>query len=302
MNESPVEEQPARPRGILARSLISRVDSRLRAGWRILIFLVIFMALAVGGQVGIRAVLGGFPKDSGLVFVLLAATATIAVFVARRYLDRRTFVSLGLCDFGRGWQDLAFGFALSAAMAAAVFGAMLALGLVDNVSIAVAPADAPALLAVPLGLTILIGYWEELVFRGYLLQNMAEGIGMELAIIVSCLLYGAIHAANPNASILSSTIIVLFGFLRIYGYLATGLLWLSIGMHIGWNFFQGPVFGFAASGRREDSTVIVHLPSGADWLSGGDFGPEASVITVPVILLALLAMRWWARRQRAIAP
>ena len=180
-------------------------------------------------------------------------------------------------------------------MAATVFASMLALGFISDVSMERSPTNALLMLVFPLMLTILIGYWEELVFRGYLLQNMAEGLGMIAAIVVSCLLYGLVHAANPNAGLLSSLIIVLFGFLRIYGYLATGLLWLSIGMHIGWNFFQGPVFGFAASGHLEEQTVIRHDLAGADWLSGGDFGPEASLVTVPVILLALGAMRLWSR-------
>ena len=290
---------PDRP-GVIANAFISPGDGRLRAGWRILIFVVLFMGLSIGGQVGIRAVLGSFPKASGLVFVLLATTATIAVYLARRYFDRRSFVSLGLGAFGRGWQDLLFGFALSGAMAALVFGMMLAFGLIDNIVLAPSFPGALSLLAAPLVLTVLIGYWEELVFRGYLLQNMADGLGMKMAIVISCILYGLVHAANPNAGILSTLIIVLFGFLRIYGYLATGLLWLSIGMHIGWNFFQGPVFGFAASGHVEARTVISHDAVGPGWLSGGDFGPEASVITVPVVLLALGAMRLWSRR-RAVA-
>ena len=285
--------------GRLARVLISPDDGRMRAGWRILIFLVLFMGLSIGGQVAIRAALGGFPRGSGLVFVLLATTATIAVLIARRYLDRKSFVSLGLGDFSRGWKDLLFGFVLSGVMAATVFGVLVGFGLTADVAISVSVGEALALLALPLGLTILIGYWEELVFRGYLLQNMAEGMGMPLAIAVSCIVYGLVHAANPSASVLSSTIIVLFGFLRIYGYLATGLLWLSIGMHIGWNFFQGPVFGFAASGHIEDQTVITQTPTGPEWLSGGDFGPEASVVTVPIVVLAIVAMRLWSRRYAA---
>lgn len=291
------EKHIAGPPGLVTRIFISPGDGRLRAGWRILVFVALFMLLSIGGQVGIRAAMGSFPKGSGLIFVLVATTATVAVLVARRFLDRKSFASLGFDEFGRGWKDLLFGFLLSGAMAAVVFGTMVALGFVTDVVIKISFAQAVAALAVPLGLTILIGYWEELVFRGYLLQNMAEGLGMRNAIIVSCVLYGLVHAANPNAGLLSSTIIVLFGFLRIYGYLATGLLWLSIGMHIGWNFFQGPVFGFAASGHREEITVIEHTPAGADWLSGGDFGPEASIITVPVVLLALGAMYLWSRRR-----
>ena len=145
----------------------------------------------------------------------------------------------------------------------------------------------------------LVGFWEELVFRGYILQNMVEGTGMKTAIIISCLVYGLVHSANPNATLLSTTIIILFGYLRIYGYLSTGQLWLSIGMHTGWNFFQATVFGFYASGHAEARTLLTHDSISADWLSGGDFGPEASVLTIPVVLIALAVMRLWSRSRNA---
>ena len=122
---------------------------------------------------------------------------------------------------------------------------------------------------------------------------------MKSAIIISCVLYGLVHSANPNASVLSTAIIVLFGYLRIYGYLSTGQLWLSIGMHTGWNFFQATVFGFAASGHAEARTLLAHDSISADWLSGGDFGPEASVLTIPVVLAALAVMRLWSRSRNA---
>jgi membrane protease YdiL (CAAX protease family) len=120
---------------------------------------------------------------------------------------------------------------------------------------------------------------------------------MKTAVLISCVLYGLVHSANPNAGILSTAIIVIFGYLRIYGYLKTGQLWLSIGMHTGWNFFQATVFGFAASGHAEDRTLLAHDVRAADWLSGGDFGPEASVLTIPVVLMALIVMGMWSGRR-----
>jgi membrane protease YdiL (CAAX protease family) len=282
------------------RWLTNPDDGRLRAGWRILIFIVLLVAINTGLSIGLRAMLGGLPRTSYLVFVILATSATLATWLARRFLDKKDFLSLGLTSPRMAVQDLSFGFVLSGVMAAAVFGAMVALGHIDNVEITVSGAAALSLLALPLFVTALVGFWEELVFRGYLLQNMAEGMGMKTAVVVSCILYGAVHAFNPGAGVLSTLIIVLFGYLRIYGYLASGLLWLPMGMHIGWNFFQASVFGYAASGHAEDETLFRHEPAAADWLSGGAFGPEASVLTIPVVLAALVAMRAWARRRAAV--
>lgn len=273
-------------------------DGRLRAGWRIAVFILVFYSIALPLLFGIRAA-AGLPKGSPLLFVIIAAAATLATLIGRRFIDGKTLSSLGLRPGFAAALDLGFGFLLSGLMAGSVFAAMAALGIIADVQFTVTGPAMAAVLAGPLLVTAIVGYWEELVFRGYLLQNMAEGMGMRRAVIVSCLLYGLVHAANPNAGLLSTAIIVLFGYLRIYGYLGTGQLWLSMGMHWGWNFFQGAVFGFAASGHAEAQTLIAHEAAGADWLSGGAFGPEASVLTVPVVLLAILAMRAWSARGRA---
>jgi membrane protease YdiL (CAAX protease family) len=272
----------------------SAVDNRLRAGWRIAAFLAVLYAVALPILFGLRALLG-FSKSSPLVIVIIAASATSAVYIARRWIDGKSLKSLGLHGGIRSAADVAFGFLLSGVMAGLVFAAMLALGFIGNVEAVAFDWSFAGVLAGSLIVMALVGFWEELVFRGYVLQNMAEGMGMKTAIIVSCALYGLVHSANPNAGILSTAIIVLFGYLRIYGYLSTGQLWLSIGMHTGWNFFQATVFGFAASGHAEARTWLTHDALSPDWLSGGDFGPEASVLTIPVVLIALVVMRWWSR-------
>ena len=278
--------------------LRSPEDGRLRAGWRILAFLAIFYAFALPLLFGLRELLN-FSKSSPLVIVIIARAATPAVYIARRWVDRKSFVSLGLQWNARAASDLLFGFLLSGLMAGAVFTAMYALGYIGNVEVASINWPAVGLLMAPFLTMAVVGFWEELVFRGYILQNMAEGMGMNVAIVFSCLLYGLVHAANPNAGLLSTAIIVLFGYLRIYGLLSTGQLWLSIGMHTGWNFFQATVFGFAASGHVEEWTLITHDELAVSWLSGGAFGPESSVLTIPVVLGALIIMRTWSRRASA---
>jgi membrane protease YdiL (CAAX protease family) len=279
---------------------IATADGRLRAGWRIGIFVLLFAGINVILASSVRALLGGLPRTSVLVFVLLAISATAAVWLTRRFVDRQSFASLGLTRPAAAWQDLVVGFLLSGLMALLVFAALFGLGFVDHVRLSLGAGELASVLLPALAITVLVGYWEELVFRGYLLQNMIEGLGLTTAIVVSCLLYGAVHAMNDNAGVVSTLIIVLFGYLRIYGYLATRLLWLSMGMHIGWNFFQGPVFGFPASGHVEAQTLVAHERVGPAWLSGADFGPEASVITVPVLLLALWLMRLWASRKSRV--
>jgi hypothetical protein len=155
---------------------INSDDLRLRAGWRIAVFMLLLMALAVAGQMGVRALLGGLPRTSTLVLVIIATAATLAVLIARRYLDRKSFVSFGFNDVRSGSLDMLFGFALSGAMAGLVLWLMVAFGHVTNVQIQWAGLSTALLLLAALLPNLLVGYWEELVFRGYLLQNMREGL------------------------------------------------------------------------------------------------------------------------------
>jgi membrane protease YdiL (CAAX protease family) len=290
-------------------------DKRLRAGWRILLFIVIFWPLSAIILV-IKPLFGEITKreyveDFSIVIVLILAIATtIAVRIARRYLDKKSFQSLGLTLNRQGWKDLFFGFALSGLMAGLFFLTMVTFGWIEltgfsfsvDTPVPFSIADVGQYMSVmSTGVLfiifiecVLVGYWEELAFRGYLFQNMRDGMGLKLAIMSSCLIYGLIHATNPNATILSSAIIVFFGFLRLYGYLSTKMLWLSMGMHIGWNFFQGPIFGFAASGHQK-ATIIQVTHAGPNWLTGGEFGPEGSVVILPILFLALWIMRWWSQ-------
>ncbi len=301
----------------LKKYFINPEEGRLRSGWRILLFIIIFWVLAAITLI-IKPLFGDITKREFLqhyaliIVSILALGASVAVPLARKILDKRSFVSLGLKLNKKAFRDVLFGFFLSAVMAALFFALMLLFGFIEfngfNFNTATELSNSPSDFATYMSVIsvgslallllehILVGYWEELVFRGYLLQNMIDGMGVKAAIVISCLIYGLIHATNPNAGLLSSSIIVLFGFLRIFGYLSTKMLWLSIGMHIGWNFFQGPVFGFAASGHKKAMVIDQTLISNQDWLSGGEFGPEGSVLIVPIVVLALVVMRWYGKK------
>jgi membrane protease YdiL (CAAX protease family) len=294
---------------------ISSEEKRLKAGWRILLFLLIFFSFSSLIFV-VRPLLGDITKReflenySLIIVTILAFGATLSTFLSRKLWDKRSFVSLGLKWNKRALKDLFFGFLLSGLMAATFFFLLVSLGLLDfNVFnfkesslsesfnfiqfMSVLTFGSLVLMLVE---HILVGYWEELVFRGYIFQNMIEGLGLITSIIISCIIYGIIHYLNPNATILSSAIIVGFGFLRIYGYLSTKMLWLSIGMHVGWNFFQGPIFGFAASGHKK-ATLLQHtLNSDKQYLTGGEFGPEGSILIIPILMLTLLIMKWYSEK------
>ena len=147
------------------------------------------------------------------------------------------------------------------------------------------------------------GITEEIVSRGIIFRLTEEGLGTWIALAISALFFGFAHASNPGASPWSSIAIaleagVLFGLL----YHVTRSLWWCIGLHAGWNFVQGALFGIPVSGIAVDG-VLESTLHGPDWLDGGGFGAEASVLTVLTSsILSLLLVRRILANHSAVPP
>lgn len=141
---------------------------------------------------------------------------------------------------------------------------------------------------------------EELLFRGFIFRVVRNVAGTWVAMAVSAAIFGALHAANPGATLFSSVAIALeAGVLLAVAYAATESLWLPIGIHAGWNYAEGTIFGTAVSGGALKTPTFLHGSlTGTPLVTGGAFGPEASIIAIPVCLAAaaLLALRVKQRR------
>lgn len=285
---------------------VNPTERKLRAGWRILIFIVIFLPTTKVFNNIFLNIFDTFDKNTigwwmGRSLSVIFA-ATFVVWFSRKIIDRQNFISIGLKLNKQTINDFLFGLFLSSVMVLVIFLSLRLFGLISiesygfNRNILTGILELFGWLFV---VGIAVGWSEEIIFRGYLLQNMRDGMGWTITIIISCILYGLLHMANPNASILSGTLIAGIGFLRIYGYLRTDQLWLSMGMHAGWNFFQGPVFGFQVSGM-ETEKLINHTLSGKEWITGGEFGPEAGIIVIPVILLGIAGIYLYTLKQNSL--
>ncbi len=143
---------------------------------------------------------------------------------------------------------------------------------------------------------------EELTFRGYPFQKLAEACGAFWAVVFLSALFGAVHLGNPEAGGWLSwgffnTLAV--GLLLALARIRSGSLWFPVGLHFGWNLFQGVVFGLPVSGLNEFATLVSSGAQGPLWLTGGDYGPEGSV-TCALVLIVALPLLWMLTASRKI--
>jgi membrane protease YdiL (CAAX protease family) len=275
--------------------------TRLRTLWRLALWILLTILISTVFAFGLRTLFAtaGDPDGQGQLAGQIAsslasvAAITLGVFLARRWFDRRSFASLGLYLGGQAAKDLLAGFLIAAIMMLAIFFFFRLGGWMSVTRIGDAvPQQAAAGLLVMLALFVIVGWQEELFARGYLMQNLAEGLGstgqrlaMPMAVILSSLVFGLGHLGNPNATLVGALGTGLAGAFLAFAYLRSRQLWLPIGIHIGLNFFEGPVLGFPVSGINGFYRLIEQSVSGPDWLTGGAFGPEASLIILPAMLL-----------------
>lgn len=250
------------------------------------------------------------PLPGSIMRPVLNLGGLIAVYFFRKHLDRKTFSSLGIA-LARGWfRDLVLGALLGALLMAFIFGTLVLGGWAQYGGLRpeVSSPDRLAWFLVDGLLTFtIVALVEEILFRGYIMQNLLEVWPAPLAVAVPALLFGVLHLMNgaPDATLLAVANIAFAGIFLSFGYLMSGSLWLPIGIHLTWNLFQEYVFGFSMYGAAPKGVFMIQ-PNGPLWLTGGRFGPEGSALaTVAMVLgMVLIAViwRWFSSRAEAEVP
>ena len=149
---------------------------------------------------------------------------------------------------------------------------------------------------------LLVGFFEEYLFRGYLLQTLADGIGFWPSAILLAILFGAVHMGNggeTRVGIIAAAIFALFAAATLW---RTGNLWLAVGSHAGWDWGQSFFFGVNDSGLQVPGHLFnPHLAQGPDWLTGGSVGPEGSVVTLVLwVLMTLIFLVLYRTRREPV--
>jgi membrane protease YdiL (CAAX protease family) len=258
----------------------------------------------------INAAFAKLPILAGFRALIILVLVGLAFVLLARWIDRRSWRDFGLHFNPTWWRELGIAIFVGMVLVGVVFGIEYLFGWASVSGFF--RNDQPKLsfwqLLVDgfLGF-VLVGVREELFFRGYLMKNLAEGLNLprissKTALLVSYLLislvFGFLHAFNQNATLVSSLNLVLAGLFLGLGYVLTSDLAIPIGLHIGWNFAQGYIFGFPVSGATQPLALIATQQTGPTVWTGGAFGPEGGLMGVFAFLLGLLLVYVWVRLTR----
>jgi hypothetical protein len=293
----PISVRP--PRSLSAEIFLG--PNGIRAGWRLLIFLVIFIALGAAVQFtvfripAVRGYMQSQPKSlitpggqivsEGLAVLCLLISAFIMTKI-----EKRSFADYGLPlreSFGkRFWQGVPLGLAMLSLL-------MVLIAIFHGFSLggfAITGGDAVKYGALyGLGF-ILVGISEEFSFRGYMQSTLASGMGFWPAAIVLAILFGAIHLGNPGEAKYGAVMAGLFGLVAAFSLRRTGTIWFAIGMHASWDWGETYLYSVPDSGLLAQGHLLNSSFHGPTWLTGGSVGPEGSAFVFLVLLTWALAI------------
>jgi uncharacterized protein len=270
--------------------------SGIRAGWRLAIFLAIFLAFAGSANFAVRHIPalrdaaqqinkgvfspGVMIANEGLTVLFLVVAAGIMTKI-----EKRTFADYGLPlseAFGKlFWQGVPLGFAMLSlllAIIAALHGFSLS-------GMAVTGAEAVKY-GVLYGIGfILVGIFEEFSFRGYMQATLTSGMGFWPAALILSFIFGAGHLGNPGEAIFGAIMAGSFGLLAAFALRRTGNIWLPIGMHASWDWGETYFYGTPDSGLLAQGHLLNSSFHGPAWLTGGSVGPEGSWLVFAVLII-----------------
>jgi len=290
-------------------------DGRLRAPWRLLVVGIGFLVVTVG--VGVTALAAGVPIDptrtsgpgvaAALAFLVAnGLAATLLVLAATRLVDRRVLPDVGWRLDGRTAPDLAAGLAVGIGLVATAYAVGVALGVYHPVVDPGAPPGYPfvAWLAVLAAAMVAVGVYEELLLRGYVLTNLAEGFtafvgprgAVAAALACSSVAFGLLHGLNPSASRLAVATITLAGVMLGLGYVGTRSLAFPVGIHVAWNLAQVLV-GLPVSGLAVPVRLVRTSVTGDVLVHGGAFGPEGGLLGLGMTLAGCVVTAAYGRRR-----
>ncbi|KRA56749.1 abortive infection protein [Caulobacter sp. Root655] len=260
-------------------------------GWGVLLFVLFGFAYGVLG-LATESGVTWFSASQGALITAVASVIGLTLYALLvRGAEARWPSELGLRQAA---PELLIGLVVGAAMMSVVVAVLLVSGLYE---ISGPRASSPWDM---ITVAISSGVFEELMFRAILLRLLMRAFGLWPALTLSAAFFGYVHLGNDNATpMAAAAIAVEAGLMLAAFYLLTGRLWMAVGVHAAWNFAQGWIWGARVSGNEVKESLFLSLPraTAPEWLSGGAFGPEASVPAMIVGTSVAIGVLYWAWRK-----
>ena len=277
----------------------------VRAGWRILLFVV--FAWTASFVVGIPILASGLFDNMTAGFVVLLLGGLLASAAMLHWVDRRPVGALGFALEPRAVTESLAGFGVGGGLLALSVLLLAVAGTARWVADAGTVPEYAASLAGALAMFVVAVAIEEVLFRGYPFHVLVQGIGVWPAVLATSLLFALAHRGNDHANWLGLANIFLAGIMLAVAYLRTRSLWFATALHAGWNWVMSALLDFPVSGGQFDTPLYDARETGADWWTGGAFGPEAGLAATLAIVAGTVWMLRTPRlsespRMRALRP
>jgi membrane protease YdiL (CAAX protease family) len=230
-----------------------------------------------------------------IVFTVISVFCVSGYWLFTHFIERKPFADFGLPGAAKEWL---FGIAIGAGVMSLVVGIIALFG-----GYKVVGQNGPEVLIGVLGVAIISGITEEILFRGIIFRFFEQWLGSISALSISALLFGLAHIGNPGSSWLAAFAIAIEAGIMLGAiYMLTRRLWAAIGLHMAWNSVQGGVFGIKVSGTDVPG-LLISKSSGSELLTGGAFGAEASVPAIILCTAVGVYFLWRAKQKaRIVAP
>jgi len=263
---------------------------------KIIFALLIFMAVVVIGQQIASRLLALTPLDKdyrNLLKGILVSTAAVSTYIIffKKY-DRRSiteFASKGLV--GNLMMGALVGFVLQSSV-------ILVIYLSDSYKVLFV--NPISYILIPLALMFTVAIIEEILVRGIIFRLLEEKLGSYWALSISSVIFGALHLANANSTVLSTLCITTAGFMLGAAFIYKRNLWFPIALHFAWNFAQSGIYGAITSGNEKTTGWLTAEINGPDFITGGAFGPEGSIQATVICLIATLVLLYLSYKKNTL--
>lgn len=286
--------------------ILKNKHSEIRSGWKI--FLVFFItytlsfiiSLVIGVVLGLSFLIWGegtLPFDSKNIQSILSSDLglmlstslsngiiIISCIIIWKIFEKKKISEMGLTNFKEGYKDFILGLLFGAIAISIVAIILLVMGKVQFVNSLSKPQLSISLLEGAI-LFIFVGFGEEILGRAYIMSVLKQTRNKWLILMISSIIFAILHLGNDGISVLAFINLFLVGLLFGYMFMKSKNIWMPIGYHITWNYFQGYIWGFQVSGITTNGLYKIKNINN-NIINGGLFGPEGGLIVTVVICIS----------------